>query len=80
VNADGLSANNHLRVELLDELLRPIPGYSGEDCIPVVKSGFRTPVAWKGGEVVRRDGQPVRVRVSWAGDRPDSRLYAIYVE
>lgn len=80
VNADGLSANNRLKVELLDELLRPIPGYSGEDCVPVVKSGFRTPVAWKGGDLVRSNGRPVRIRVSWDGDRPDSRLWAIYVE
>jgi hypothetical protein len=80
VNADGLSANNHLKVELLDEQLRPIPGYSGDDCVPVVKSGFRTPVTWKGGEVVRGNGQPVRIRISWGGDRPDCRLWAIYVE
>ena len=27
-----------------------------------------------------RDGKPVRVRIWWGGDRPDCRLYAIYVE
>lgn len=80
VNADGLSANNHFKVELPDELLRPIPGYSGDDCLPVVKSGFHTPVVWKGGAVVKSSAESVRVRVSWGGDRPDSRLWAIYVE
>ena len=65
---------------MLDELFRPLAGYSADDCVPVVKSGFHTPVAWKGGSLVKSDGKPVRVRIWWGGDRPDCRLYAIYVE
>ena len=48
VNAGGLSEHSHLEVELCDEQFRRLPGYSGEDCIPLTESGFRQPVAWRG--------------------------------
>ena len=36
VNAEGLSAAGHLRVEQLDAQSRPLAGYFGEACVPVV--------------------------------------------
>ena len=79
VNADGLSAESWLDVELLDEREIPIPAYSGENCIAARRPGFNQPVSWKKTDWVDA-AQPVRIRVRFQGNRRDSiRLYAIYV-
>ena len=80
VNVDGLSAKSRISVELLDEQFRPIPGYSGADCVPLENSGLRQVVAWKGKESLETMDGVVRVRINWMGDRPgDARLYSVYV-
>ena len=50
VNSQGMSPQNRLTVELLDERMRPLPGYGRADCLPVV-DGLRTPVALEGSAV-----------------------------
>ncbi|MSU65222.1 MAG: hypothetical protein EXS38_03775 [Opitutus sp.] len=81
VNVDGLSEETHLTVEILDEQFRPIPGYSGEDCVALDKSGLRQPVTWRGKNTLANGDRPVRVRVNWVGVAPDAaKLYAIYLE
>jgi len=73
VNADGLSEEAALRVELLDHLERPIPGYSAV----VRQNGFQTPVDFKS-DVKLPDR--VRLRIVFEGPkRTDIRLSAIYV-
>ena len=80
VNAQGLSPQNPLTVEILDERMRPIPGYGRADCIPVAEEGLRTQVAWKGARSLEGIDSPVRVRINWDGERPgDVFLYAAYV-
>jgi len=80
INADGLSDEAELRVELLDREFKPIPGYSGEDCVPIRTSGFRQAVTWRGKENLEAFHHPIRVRVLFGGERPeDVKLYAIYV-
>jgi hypothetical protein len=81
INATGLSEKAQLQVELLDEQLRPIPGYTAADCTPFPKSGLKMPVTWQGKDKLEaRDGK-IRVRVNWVGKRVEStNLYAIYVE
>ena len=79
-NVDGLSELTSLTVELLDEHFRPLPGYSGEDSVPLKVSGLREPVAWKGKAAVSGLKGAFRVRVNFLGVRPeDARLYAIYL-
>lgn len=80
VNADRLHEHSRLRVELLDEAFYPLPGYSGDNCIPIAEPGLRQRVSWKQGDrVTGIDGQ-VRVRVDWEGLRPeDAQLFAVYV-
>ena len=79
VNAQGLSPQNRLTVELLDERMRPLPGYGRADCISVA-DGLRTPVAWKEARTLEGIDSPVRVRINWEGERPgDVFLYAAYV-
>ncbi len=80
VNADGLSASSQLRVEVLDDRLRPMEGYSGADSVPLQKSGFREKVTWKGGNRLEGLNRPFRIRVNWEGsDQEDARLFAVYV-
>ena len=40
INADRLNVHSQLRVELLDREFRPIPGYSGDDCIVLDEPGL----------------------------------------
>ena len=79
-NVDGISEHSTLTVELCDEQFRPLPGYSGEDSIPLAASGLRQPVVWRGREVVRGLAGPLRLRATFGGLRPeDVKLYALYV-
>ncbi|MDP2954775.1 MAG: hypothetical protein Q8N53_00020, partial [Longimicrobiales bacterium] len=52
VNADGLGEWSELTVEVLDREFRPVPGFSGEDCLPVRESGLRVPIVWRGGKTL----------------------------
>jgi hypothetical protein len=80
VNVEGLSEQSQLRVELLDEQFRPLPGYSGADCVPLTKAGLRQPVVWRNRKVVESIKRPVRVKVRWGGARPeDTYVYAVYL-
>ena len=80
VNADGLSEHSFLKVEVLDTHFRPLPEYAADRCLPVVGSGLRQQVVWRGTKGLEAIGRPFRVRVNWGGLRPeDARLYAIYV-
>jgi hypothetical protein len=74
INADGLSEDAALRIELLDHLERPIPGYETR----VTQSGFQMPIQWgKPGRFPDR----VRLHVIFEGPkRADIRLSAIYVK
>jgi len=73
VNADGLGEEAALRVELLDHLERPVPGYSAV----VRQNGFQTPVDFKSEAKLP---ESVRLRIVFEGSkRTDIRLSAIYV-
>jgi hypothetical protein len=82
LNAGGLGPDSQLKVEILDEQFRPLPGYAAADCTPFpTDSGFRLPVTWKGSESLAELKQPVRVRVNFTGrDAHRAKLYAIYLE
>ena len=80
VNADRIGEHCQLRVELLDEQFRAIPGYSGDDSVPLTQAGLRQPVSWRERDTLEKFGHPVRVRVNWEGVRAeDARLFAVYV-
>ena len=80
-NAD-VSEHSPLTVELLDEQFRPMPGYSGGDCVPLREAGLRQPVVWKERDALPVSGDAFRLQVNYGGGlRPeDARLYALYVE
>jgi hypothetical protein len=74
VNAGGLGDEASLRVEVLDDLERPIPGFSAL----VRQTGFQTPIEFKS-EV--KLPERVRLQVVFEGPkRTDIRLSAIYVK
>jgi hypothetical protein len=81
VNADGLSEDSQLAVEILDERFRPIAGYAGTDSRALSASGLKVPATWRGGDKLPGSDGPVRVRVRWSGaSRQKARLFAMYVE
>ena len=81
VNADGLTAESRLRVEILSEQLVPLDGYSADEAVPITESGFRQLAGWRRKTVLGQREQPIRVRVNWEGMRPeDARVYAVYVQ
>jgi hypothetical protein len=80
VNADGLSKDNYLNVEISDRQFRVLPGYSSEDSVPITESGFRQPAEWARQKTLGESDQPIRVRVNFVGEKPeDIRVYAVYV-
>ena len=80
VNADGLGEYSQIKVHLLDHQFRPVPRYSGGDCVPISESGLRQPAVWRNRTQLEEFIHPIRIRVDWEGIRPeDAQLYAIYV-
>ncbi|MCW5547831.1 MAG: hypothetical protein KIT44_02610 [Opitutaceae bacterium] len=82
LNADGLSPDARLEVEILDEQMRPIPGFSAAEFSGwTQESGFRLPATWRTRDNLAGLKQPIRVRVNFAGrDAHQARLHAIYIE
>ncbi|MBI3922460.1 MAG: hypothetical protein HY318_13645, partial [Armatimonadetes bacterium] len=53
-----------IRVELLDEEDRPLPGYSLEECVPVCADGVDLPVQWRERpDLAGAAGRTVRLRL-----------------
>ncbi len=74
LNADGLGPDAALRIELLDHLERPLPGYSAI----LRESGFQTPIVWSG-----KDDLPERIRIHVVFEgakRTGIRFSAIYLQ
>jgi hypothetical protein len=69
LNADALSKESRLTVELLDEQFRPLAGYTADDCLPLEKSGLRIPVKWRDHEVAANPDGPIRLH-QLVGSRP----------
>jgi hypothetical protein len=62
-----------LKVELVDDSGRPVPGFALADCVPVRGDGVKLPVRWKGGRDLKElAGKPVRVRFQMT----DASLYS----
>jgi len=80
VNADGLSPDAFLRVELLDYAERPLPGFSGDRAAIIRQSGLRVPVAWGRGPTANPPAGPFKIKVTIDGAlRGSANVYALYV-
>ena len=64
VNYDAqLGEAGSIRVEILDDKQRPIPGYMIKDCAPLSKDEIDATVTWKGGaDVSSLAGKPIHLR------------------
>lgn len=81
VNADGLSNEAGLRVELLDAQMRPLENYSGKNSAVVRESGFQTPISWAGKTGITDLPERIRLRVIFEGaKKKDIRFSALYVK
>lgn len=82
LNASALSDEAQLQVEVLDEKLRPIPGYTAAECLPIKdKTGLRIPISWGAKTDLSGLNGPIRLRVNFTGrDAENARLFAIYVQ
>ena len=79
-NVEGVGEHAAVTVEVLDERFRPLPGWSGDACVPLREPGLRQPVVWKDRDSVSGIDGPFRLRVTFDGlRRQDARLYALYV-
>ncbi|MGC3968781.1 MAG: hypothetical protein QM775_15865 [Pirellulales bacterium] len=73
-NLDGVSAEKPVRVELLDELARPVAGFSGDDSAIIAESGLRREIAWK---TPLPTGKKFGLRVHFPAGGT-AKLYALY--
>jgi hypothetical protein len=80
VNASGLGAHSQLRISLVDEGFRPLPGYSGDDAAIIGASGLRTGISWGAGGKVASQLGVFRLQIEFEGIRgEDGCLHAVYV-
>jgi len=74
----GMTVNakidGRLRVRLLDDTGKPLPGFDADDCEPIQGDGLALPVRWKGSMAALR-GRPVQVEFIMQ----DAQLYAFDV-
>jgi hypothetical protein len=74
-----MSKTTRLRSSCSTRNLKPIPGYSGDACIPFEKNDLRVEATWKDKAGIDVDG-PVRLRINWPGVDNRAQLFAAYVE
>lgn len=79
VNVDGLGSDARLRIELVDALERPVPGFSGDASALATDSGVLSPLRWPQAGVVPAGTGPVRLQITFEGSQRDRiQLYAVY--
>ena len=79
LNIAGLTEDAGVKVTLLDEQFREIPGYTAAECQGPRTSGFRELVTWAKGAAV--EAATFRVRIDFVGeDAAELKLYAVYID
>lgn len=76
VNVEGVSTENPLKVELVDEFDKPLPGYSGKDAARITQPGTRTPIIWSGNNPLPA-GKKLAARVTFPHST-ETKFYALY--
>ena len=80
LNVDRLNQYSGLTLEILDERLQALPGYSRENCDAPGENGYNQLVTWGGRDTISHSAGRLRVRVDFTGVRPeDVQLYALYL-
>ena len=58
----NIASQGRTRVELQDASGKPLPGFTLDDCAPLVGDHIEQAVSWKGAALAALAGQPVRLR------------------
>lgn len=69
LNAAGLGPDAALRIDLLDAVETPLPGYSGDDAALVRQDGFQTPIEWNSRVDLTDLPDRIRLRVRFEGEK-----------
>ncbi|MBL9216777.1 MAG: hypothetical protein JNG83_14970 [Opitutaceae bacterium] len=81
LNADGLAEEARLRIELIDRLGAPVPGYAGAEAAIVRESGLKVAVRWPQGTAITCPQESYRLRFTFEGAEAGRvRFYAGYLE
>jgi hypothetical protein len=81
LNAEGLGPDATLRIELLDELGKPLDGYTGNHAALVDTGGFQTPVVWDRKQDLTDLPKKIRAQVTFEGKKKtDIRFSALYLK
>ena len=81
LNADGLGTDATLKIELLDDQEKPLPGYSGADSALVRQNGFQTPIAWRDKAELLDLPERIRIHVTFEGRKNTGiRFSALYLQ
>lgn len=81
INADGLSDDGTIRIEIIDEHFKPIPGYSGDNSISINQSGLKQLASWKNNVALDTHDHPFRIKATFEGPNSQKiRLYALYID
>lgn len=79
VNAENVTPESPLRLELLDHLDRPLPGFSGSNAVQITASGTQKSVTWPNSRNLRLPtGTRFAIRVHFPV-RSTARVYALNV-
>lgn len=80
VNASGLGPDSQLRIELLDEQERPLPGYAERQSAVLTTAGLRVPVSWAAHNAISAMGRPFKIRARLEGpERNGIQVFAFYL-
>ena len=81
INADGLSQEALLRIDLVDKMGEAIGGYSGQNAAVVSGSGLNVKVSWNGRTKIDVSNAAIRLRVKLTGPQAHQiKFYAAYLE
>ena len=73
----GAGPEGYVRVEILDELGRPIEGYTASECAPLRGDGVKQQVSWSGGKGLDAlRGRAVKLKFIFA----NTKLYAFRIQ
>ncbi len=75
VNVDDVKSDASLDIALVDDLERPLAGYTAKLSV----NSLKAPVQWAGKKTLPGN-TPFRVKITWPEGVDNGKVYAIYIE
>jgi hypothetical protein len=77
INAAGLSDKSYIKIQLLDEKEKPIPGYENGR---LSLSGYSQPVTWSDQNIIKDINHPFKIKLIFEGkNREQIDFYTLYM-